>query len=307
MPKVSVVMNCRNGEPFVADAISSVFAQTMNDLEIIFWDNLSTDGSAEIARSFPEKLRYFRSGVPLKLGQARKAALGRAAGEYVAILDVDDRWLPGKLEAQVRILDQQPGVALVYCDMERINEAGGRVSRWSRERRLERGRVLEGLLASCFIPMSTILIRRTALEEVGGFDPRFRQAEDLDLYLRLAEKYAIDYVDAVLVEERLHAHNTSRRYDEVAEEICLILTEWAKRAPEWASLCRRMIAVSRLKQYAVKAYRAFRLGSLAGAAASGLRCVGLGLRHPLALRQLLACYANPANARVFAARFSGRG
>lgn len=304
MPKVSVIMNCHNGEAFLADAISSVLSQTMTDFEIVFWDNMSTDRSAAIVASFGDRVRYFKSETFQTLGLARTSALAYATGQYVAILDVDDRWLPAKLEAQVRLLDQRPELALAYCDMVRINEHGARLSRWSEERRVCRGRVLEELLKSCFISISTVLIRGSVLTEVGWFDPRFTQAEEWDLYLRVAEKYEVDYIDAVLVEERVHAGNTSRDYDRVADEICMVLEEWASRAPRYRSLCRRMIDVSRFKQAGIRAYRAFRGGSFSRAAREAARCAGLALRHPIFLPRVVALYANPANRKVFGARFS---
>src|ERR1035441_6876343 len=93
MPRVSVVMNGFNGERYLRAAIDSVVAQTFQDWELIFWDNASTDGSAEIVRSYGDaRLRYFRGERTVPLGAARKLALEKVRGEWIGFLDTDDLW-----------------------------------------------------------------------------------------------------------------------------------------------------------------------------------------------------------------------
>jgi glycosyltransferase involved in cell wall biosynthesis len=303
-PTVSVIMNCRNGERFLEGALASVAAQTFRDFEIVFWDNQSSDGSAAIARAFGGNLRYFRAATPMTLGEGRLAAVAEAKGRYVAILDVDDRWRPRKLEQQVALFEARPDAGLVHCDAVRLDEQGRQLSRWSEERRFHRGHVLDALIRSCFISMSTILVRRDVLTEVGSFDPRFQQVEDWDLYLRIAERYAIDHVDDVLVEEVIHAKNASADYARVGLESRLLLNEFAHRSPRHADLCRRMLAVSMFKDTGVNAYRSLREGSPLRAATCLVQCAALALRHPIEVPRMVIAYANPANARIFNARFS---
>ncbi|HEY2399610.1 MAG TPA: glycosyltransferase family 2 protein, partial [Steroidobacteraceae bacterium] len=105
MPEVTVIMNCYNGERYLREAIDSVFAQTFADWEIIFWDNASTDGSADIARSYTDpRMRYFRGERNVPLGEARKLALAQARGEWIGFLDTDDLWYPQKLARQIGAL-----------------------------------------------------------------------------------------------------------------------------------------------------------------------------------------------------------
>ena len=87
MPEVSVIMNCLNGERYLKEAVDSVFAQSFQDWEIIFWDNASTDSSPEIAQTYGDRVRYFRSDVTYSLGKERNLAISRASGEYMALLD----------------------------------------------------------------------------------------------------------------------------------------------------------------------------------------------------------------------------
>ena len=100
MPTFSVIMNCLNGERFVREAIESVFDQTFTDWEIIFFDSGSADKSVEIAASYGERVKVFTLDEPVPLGQARQEAVDMATGDFLAFLDVDDVWLPFKLELQ---------------------------------------------------------------------------------------------------------------------------------------------------------------------------------------------------------------
>ncbi len=115
-PLVSIIMNCRNGENYLRDAIDSIFAQTYGNWEIIFFDNASTDSSGAIARNYGEKLHYFHSTQSMPLGAARNAAIGKACGELIAFLDTDDRWLPDKLAWQVAVIRDQPQVDFIYSN-----------------------------------------------------------------------------------------------------------------------------------------------------------------------------------------------
>jgi len=124
MPEVSVIMNCLNCAKFLREAIDSVYAQNYQDWEIILWDNASTDNSADIAKSYDSKLRYFRGEHTIPLGYARNMALEKANGTYVAFLDCDDLWLPEKLETQIELLKKNPEVALVFSNSYVIDMSG---------------------------------------------------------------------------------------------------------------------------------------------------------------------------------------
>ena len=86
MPLVSVIMNCYNGSSYLGKAIDSVYAQTFSNWEIIFWDNASTDESGTIARSYDERLKYFRTEKNSPLGEARNSALSKVSGKYIGFL-----------------------------------------------------------------------------------------------------------------------------------------------------------------------------------------------------------------------------
>ena len=97
-PLVSIIINCYNGEKYLREAIDSIYSQTYVNWEIIFWDNCSTDRSAEIAKSFDHRLRYYCTVDTTPLGAARNLAIKKTKGKYIAFLDCDDLYLPEKLE-----------------------------------------------------------------------------------------------------------------------------------------------------------------------------------------------------------------
>ena len=116
-PLVSILMNCYNGEKFLREAIGSVLAQTYSNWEVIFWDNQSTDQSAEIFKDYKDKrLKYFYSPKHTLLYDARNLAFEKSRGNYIAFLDVDDYWEESKLERQMNVFKSDSNVAMVYCN-----------------------------------------------------------------------------------------------------------------------------------------------------------------------------------------------
>ena len=110
---VSVLICVRDGERYLARAIESALAQTVPPAEVVVVDDGSSDGSAELARSYGEPVRCI-SQPPLGLGAARNAALDAATGDYLAYLDADDIWPADRIEVQLRAFEQDPGLGLVF-------------------------------------------------------------------------------------------------------------------------------------------------------------------------------------------------
>lgn len=233
-PAVSVIMNCLNGGPELAGALESVRRQTFRDFEIIFWDNGSTDGSAELARSFGPQLHYFRGKETVPLGAARNLALAEAGGSYVAFLDCDDLWRPEKLEKQVALFEANPRVGLVCTDTE-IVEGGRVLSRVFAQSAPGRGMVFAELMARQWISMSSAMLRREALESVAPawdagdgpprwFDESLNVCEEADLFYRVAHDWELDYIDEPLTVWRVHGGNTTfRKFGQFADETLRIL------------------------------------------------------------------------------------
>lgn len=204
MPRVSVIMNCLNGERYLEESIGSVFAQTFEDWEIIFWDNASTDNTREIATSYGPKVRYFRADQTTDLGLARSRAYKQATGDYVALLDADDIWLPDKLQTQLNIFEHNPDLGLVYCDSIHFDGKGDHF-RLFQAVAPKRGDVFGDLLASNFIFTSTMMFSQKSLNQLDYvFDEKFARVQDYELTLRIAYNFPIDYTELPLSKWRMY-------------------------------------------------------------------------------------------------------
>ena len=198
-------MNCYNGERYLREAIDSIYAQTYTDWEIVFWDDASSDSSAEIAKSYDSRLKYFKGEKAVSLGQARNMALEKAEGEFIAFLDQDDLWMPDKLEMQIPLFYADHEVGIVIADGYRFSDNGFAVHRFHGKKKPPTGFVFRELLKSYFIPLPTVIIRRRALESLTyWFDERYTMIEEADLFTRIAYTWKLDYVEKPLGKARMH-------------------------------------------------------------------------------------------------------
>jgi len=207
-PLVSVIMNCLNSEKYLREAIDSVYAQTYGNWEIVFWDNVSSDSSAEIAQSFRDgRLRYYRGETTVPLGHARNLAIRQARGEFIAFLDCDDLWLPQKLEKQVPLFLLDKEVGLVYSDTYFFNEHGLHKRLYAKKLPY-RGHRFPDLLNNYLISLETAVVRKAALDSLEyWFDEKFSMIEEYDLFVRIGLGWKIDYVPDVLAKWRVHGQS----------------------------------------------------------------------------------------------------
>ncbi len=120
---ISVIVNCYNGEKFLKTCIESILQQTYRNLEIIFWDNKSTDNSKKILENFSDnRIHYFKAEKFTKLYEARNLAIKKAKGKYIAFLDVDDWWLPEKLEKQIILFQKDNSLKMVYSNFYVVDD-----------------------------------------------------------------------------------------------------------------------------------------------------------------------------------------
>ena len=209
-PLVSIIMNCLNSAKYLREAIDSVYAQTYAHWEIIFWDNLSIDNSAEIAQSFQDgRLRYFRGDKTVPLGHARNLAITQSRGEFIAFLDCDDLWLPEKLEKQVPLFLEDMEVGLVYSDTYFFNEDGFQ-KRLYADKTPYRGYRFPDLLNHYLISLETAMVRRSALDSLDQwFDVNFSMIEEHDLFVRVGLGWKINFSPDVLAKWRVHGQSLS--------------------------------------------------------------------------------------------------
>src|SRR5437867_8012813 len=206
-PLVSVVIPVYNGEQYLADAIKSVLDQTYRDFEVIVVDDGSTDGSAAVVKRYGETIRYIHQSNG-GVCKSRNTGIAVAQGDYLAFLDQDDLWLPGKLAVQVAYLDSHPEVGAVYCQCEVKGKGWLRSSLYYAEP--VKDDVL-GIMSGTCLLMTASMIRKEVLRKIGGFDEALigAGAEDIDLTLRLSQVAQIAYLPQILAIYRVHATNNS--------------------------------------------------------------------------------------------------
>src|SRR5919108_3565507 len=207
-PLVSVIIPTYNRAGLVREAIDSVLAQDYSRLELIVIDDGSHDHTPEVVRVFGNVVTCIQQP-HMGVSAARNRGVAASHGALVAFLDSDDLWLPGKVTAQVALFQQQPQVQVCYTDEIWIRR-GVRVNPRQIHQK-HAGWIFLHALPRCIISPSSIMLRRTLWDKLGGFDEQLPACEDYDLWLRLTLCTPV-----VLVPERLivkrggHADQLSR-------------------------------------------------------------------------------------------------
>lgn len=198
MPTVSIMMPFLNRETTLPRAIPSVLAQTFQDWELIAIDDGSTDRSVEVVQSFNDpRIRVVRHERNLGVASARNTAIKASTGEFIALLDSDDEWLPAKLEKQIGAMRaDEKKRALCSCAFE--FERDGAIEHWPRPWGDSWERTLH--FECTFGFGSTLVVRREVAVANGEFDPELPRHEDWDWILRACERGEdLLYLDEALV------------------------------------------------------------------------------------------------------------
>jgi glycosyltransferase involved in cell wall biosynthesis len=199
-PRVSVVIPARNASATLARAISSVRVQRLPPDEIVVVDDASDDDSRAIAEALGA--RTLRLPAHAGAAAARNAGVAAATGEVIGFLDADDEWLPDKLFRQLPLLADADFVA---CGAKLFSVTGQDLGPlFDGQIPTEGAEAWRGLLARNTVATSCVLVWRSAFDAAGGFDPALEVAEDQDLWIRLALRGRLGYLDATLV----HMHHT---------------------------------------------------------------------------------------------------
>lgn len=210
-PLVSIIINCRNSQEYLREAIDSIFAQTYTHWEIIFWDNLSTDGSAAIAKSYDSrKLRYFKSEQNLTLGKARNLALAEVKGRYLSFLDCDDKWFADKLGIQVDLLERNKEFDFVYGNYYRQRTPKAKKLLLTLRGKQPEGNVFGPFLINYPAGLLTVMLRVEAIKRVNAeFDERLELSEEFDFFMRILFRSKALYINKPLAVYRIHPNMSS--------------------------------------------------------------------------------------------------
>jgi glycosyltransferase involved in cell wall biosynthesis len=207
MAVVSVIVPTYNRAETLPRAIDSVFQQTHMELELVVVDDGSTDETPSVVREYDDdRLRYLRHEENKNASVARNTGLEAATGEYVAFLDSDDEWHPEKLSRQLEAMKAAPtDCAGNYCGVEirrgsKLTKVLGDVfdndATYSGQEAVVTGLLtLSGLMHAG----STLLVRRSVADEIGGFDERFDRHQDIEFTIRVAQVGPIHHLDETLV------------------------------------------------------------------------------------------------------------
>lgn len=217
--RVSVIMPSYRHEAFIAQAIGSVLAQTVEDMELIVIDDASPDASNDIISGFKDR-RILHIPLPTNVGacEAMNIGLRRASSPLIAVCNSDDAWEPHKLRRQLDVLERDPNLAAVFSDVSWMDARGqvisedscplaGIFTRENRSRHAWLKRLVESGNCLCH---PSVLIRRAAYETCGYYDPYLRQLPDYDMWLRLVQRHDIHVMPDKLIRFRVHDSNTSK-------------------------------------------------------------------------------------------------
>jgi glycosyltransferase involved in cell wall biosynthesis len=195
-PYISVIIPTYNRKILLAKAIDSVLRQTYTDFELIVVDDGSDDGTPDLLKKYPSKLRALTQ-TNKGVSAARNAGINAAKGQLIAFLDSDDLWLENKLMRQVDFFNHNPDILI--CQTKEIwIRNGSRVNPKKRHKQ-PNGMIFEQSLELCLISPSAVMLRKTLLDEVGLFDEGLPACEDYDLWLRICWKYPVFLIDEPLI------------------------------------------------------------------------------------------------------------
>ena len=208
--KISVIIPSWNRADRLAAALDSVHTQSVAPHEIIVVDDGSTDNTRELlARHYPDVRYIFQqnSGV----SHARNTGITAASGDWIALLDSDDRWEPRKLEQQQAAIRATPGCRLCHSDEIWIRN-GKRVNPMKKHAK-HGGWIFRHCLPVCVISPSAVMIHREVFTGIGLFDESLPACEDYDLWLRICAVCPVLYIEQpLIVKTGGHADQLSRRY-----------------------------------------------------------------------------------------------
>ena len=292
--RISVVIPTYQMAGYVGEAIESVLRQSYAAHEIVVVDDGSTDDTLQVLDRFAELIRIIRqpnAGVSL----ARNRGAAEASGEWIAFLDADDTWLPRKLEIQIDRLVARASVVASFTEATVVDEVNDTTRELRYRNELDMTSTL--LLHGCVIGNnSSVVVRRSMLLGLGGYDTQLSQSADWDLWLRLAQRGSFDLVKEPLVRYRVHGSSMSRDIGLLEADTRRVLDKFfssAHRVGKYAKLRRSAYA----HNYAVLAGSYLHAGQLG----SSLRCLGRSaLYHPGALRHALGAPMRAARRSIAA-------
>ena len=211
MAEISVIIPAYNRAEFIQKAIKSVLNQTFKDFELIIIDDGSTDNTGDIIQEYNDKrVKYFHQ-FNRGPGPARNKGIKKSSGKYLAFLDSDDAWELEKLEIQINEMKDNPEYLLSHT--EEIWFKGARRIKPLKIHRKRHGDIFNWSLRLCSVSMSTVMIEKELIDEIGYFDENLEVCEDYDYWLRVTAKYPVLLIDRPFtIKQGGHYDQQSQKY-----------------------------------------------------------------------------------------------
>lgn len=228
---VDAVIPVFNAERFIVDTVLSALAQTHALNKIIIVDDGSSDHSVDAIRRFRSPAIHLITAAHGGVSRARNIGIHESTADYIAFLDADDLWDRTRIAKAVEAATEHPDAAVIYCNETPIDEYGREITAYRSEIGSSAGDLFKAILLDGYRlgNPSALVVARKALIDVGGFDERLQFSEDVDLYVRLAERYAVAANAERLVRRRDHPYSTTKavcRQARIVEDHLVFLSKW---------------------------------------------------------------------------------
>lgn len=205
---VSIIINCYNGEKYLADTLKSILKQKYQNFEVIFIDNFSTDRSSTIFREINDKrFKYFKTKKKTKLYDARNFALKKCKGEFVTFIDTDDWWDENFLNSRKRFFNSNKQYGFCYSNCYHYFQNKNKFKVFYKDK-FPSGYILEDLLKFYFIKLGSIIIKKSVILE-EKFNSYYNIIGDFDFMIRISKKLKGMAFNDILVNIRIHNNNFS--------------------------------------------------------------------------------------------------
>jgi GT2 family glycosyltransferase/radical SAM superfamily enzyme YgiQ (UPF0313 family) len=254
-PQISIVMSVFNGAPHLEEAFTSILQQTYANFELIVVNDAFADATSEILQEFDDcRIRVINNPRNLGLTKSLNIGMSAARGKYIARMDADDLALPHRLELQWQFLENHPDYALVGSPYYQIDEQG---QIHSLIRVLtEDAELRAGLKQQNWFGHGSVMMRREAVEQLGGYDERFIYAQDYDLWLRMSEHFHIANLEEPLYCWRASASSISQSRIKEQEYFADLARKYAIERENTSNICCQSeeVSISPMVSVIVPAY-----------------------------------------------------
>lgn len=224
MTAVSVILSVKNGEPYLQQAIESILNQSLQDIELVIVDNASTDSSRQTIISMKDtRIHYIPLAEDIGQTKALIQGINAAKSPIIARMDADDIAHPHRLEKQLSILNANKDIALIGTNARYISPEGKTV--FYKKHKEKHKDICNFFVIENTFTHSSVMFKKDAYYQVGGYDSDFKIFQDYDLWLRFITKYQSYNLPENLIEIRLHENQFSKSNQSLIEQEYSIITK----------------------------------------------------------------------------------